>query len=638
MKKSFKIISFLIALIIAFCSFSVSVFAKEFAPTIDISNPGIQTQYLYDENDPSWVRKLVIKEDMLSSQGMFTELPVHPVTNYPYTNDAKGFNAEVLEYIETYTLDEDSQRAAYIYFLEQIGALSIISDPSASDASKADWLRQQGIIITEEDEQDPDKVLMISALYAMMKNDLYYVYKGEHLIIPEGTPLEDAVVIYLASLSGNESTLAAFIRKFFGSNSLGNLDDYIYYTSLMALYTNGYISANEISSLPREEVYRRLAIMTIRNYGLAIDGENATHEELQQKYLTAMLGTQYRVTLDPETLEKTAKNHSVAYYILQRMAYEDAKLTISQTKYSYEACFQLVIRKTDRFDLKEEFYSDIYEYNIYLENNRETISINPTPLNSNSVLTINGTKISGGQYAKVTLLKDVEKQIVNIVCQNTDKGVTKTSSYRLNIFQGTTPPPDSDLTGIIYGTTEPSDGNSNTDNGGGNGGGNGNGNSNGNSNVNGTYAEITLTIPQLPYVSGVNGIATNIAGNILSLNEKGQLVDQKGNVISQTAYETLPEGYKYVITDDGIIQPVFVGDTTEADEDSVIEKETEEQVRKSVIVVSTVVCVLLIATLIITVVLTKKKGKSQNEKTKARRAKEKAKKAKSEAKAMRKNK
>ena len=622
MKKRTRVLSFFLVLIIVFSSLSVSALAKEFAPVIDISNPGLQTQFLYDSNDPSWLRKLVMKEDMLSSTGIFTELPLHPATDYPYTNDAKGFNAEVEEYIEVYTLDEDSRRAAYIYFLEQIGALSIISDPSASDQSKAEWLRSQGIIITAEDEQDAEKILMISALYAMMKNDLYYVYTGEHLEIPSGTPLEDAIVLYLSSLSGNQSTLTSFITKFFGSGGLGDLEDYIYYTSLMALYTNGYVAAKEITTLSRNEVYRRLAIMTIRNYGLAIDSENATAEELQKKYLTAMLGTQYRVKLDPDTLEKTAGNHSVAYYILQRMAYEDARVTISQNKYSYEACFKLVLQKTDRFDLEPEFYADIHEYNVYLENNRKDISINPTALNSNSVVTINGTKIAAGQYAKVSLL-DTEKQYITIVCKNTDKGVTKTSTYKFNIFQGTTPPPDSDLTGIIYpNTTQSPSG----------------GNGNGNGNTNGTYAEVTITIPALPFVSGVNGIASNLAGKILSINDKGQLVDQYGNVISQTTYETLPPGYKYVLTDDGIIQPVFVGDSTEATEYVYADEETDAQTRKLIIIISCVVCVLLIIALIVTLLLTKKKGKTKDEKTKARRAKEKAKKAKLEAKAARKSK
>ena len=100
-----------------------SAFARDFAPVIDAHNMGVNTQYKYEENDPSWLRQLVIKEDMLSSSGLMSEEVLHPVTNYPYTTDAPHFKAQVEDYIEMYTLDEDSQRAAYLYLLEQIGAV-----------------------------------------------------------------------------------------------------------------------------------------------------------------------------------------------------------------------------------------------------------------------------------------------------------------------------------------------------------------------------------------------------------------------------------------------------------------------------------------------------------------------------------
>ncbi|MBO5462104.1 MAG: cadherin-like beta sandwich domain-containing protein [Clostridia bacterium] len=617
MKKSAKLLSFFLTVVLLITTLSTSAFAKDFAPKFDISNPGIQTQYIYSENDVSWIRKLVVKEDMLSPEGIATEAVLHPVTDYPYTTDAPHFKAEVEECTKTYTLDEDSQRAAYLYLIKQVGALSLISEPTVSDQTKADWLRSQGIVITEEEEQDPEKVLMISALYAMMRNDLYYVYTGEHLTIPEGTSLEQAIVIYLASLSGQGSTLASFIYKFFGHSSFGNLEDYMYYTSLMALYTNGYVNATEIPQLSRNEVYRRVAIMTIRGYGLAIDSEKATHEELQQKYLTAMLGTHYKVSLDPESLAKASNNQSIAYYILQRMAYEDAKLTISQTKYSFENCFKTVLQKTDRFDLKKEFYSDVYEYNVYLESNRSNISVNPTPLTAASVVTINGKPVIGGEYAKVEI-KNVEHQVLNIVSRYTVNGKTTTSLYKLNVYQGTTPPPSSNITGIVPTYKSPS--NSTTGNG---------------SNSNNPTVNVNLTLPNmLPYVSQINGAATNLVGKILSLNDKGQLVDQQGNVISQATYETLPEGYKYVLGDDGIIKVVLIDDTTSVSEnDSSDEGSKTEKTRKMFIIVSSFMCIALVFALILTLVLTKKNRnkKTSDSKTKARKAKEKAKKAKLEA-------
>ena len=40
---------------------------------------------------------------------------------------------------------------------------------------------------------------------------------------------------------------------------------------------------------------------------------------------------------------------------------------------SSEECFKIVLQKTQRFNLEDEFYSDIFEYDIYLENIRKNI-------------------------------------------------------------------------------------------------------------------------------------------------------------------------------------------------------------------------------------------------------------------------
>lgn len=632
MKKTHRILAFVIAFVVLISSLTASVSAKEFAPDIDISNPGFQTQYSYSENDISWLRKLVIKEDMLTAGGIVTENTLYPVSDYPYTTDAPHFMSEVNECTKTYTLDKDSQRAAYLYLLEQVGALTIISEPTVSDQTKADWLREQGIVITPEEQKDPEKLLMISALYAMMRNDLYYVYKGEHLTIPKGTPLEEALVFYISSLSGQNSALSEFIKRFFGNNSGLTLEDYIYYTSLMALFTSGYVSATEVTKISREEVYKRVAVMTIRNYGLAIDSEKASFEEIQHKYLTAMLGTHYKVSLDPEAIIRAQINRSIPYYILQSMAYQDAKVTISQTKYSYNQCFDIVLKKTDRFKLDNEFYSDVHEYNVYLDHNRTEISINPTPVSAASIITLNGQTIIGSQYNKIPI-KNVEHQILNIICRYTVKGNTATSTYKLNIYQGVTPGPDSNLTGIIQTIVNGSNG--------GNGGNGGNGDNNGNNGFGGN-GNVTFTLPQgsvnLP---GLNLTGPHLFGNILSLNENGQLVDQNGNIISQATYETLPEGYKYVLGENGIIQIVPIRELTSTTEgDDFFDDSPEGEKRKITIGISMALCAILLIALIVVLVLTKKKknanGKTPDSVTKSRKAKERAKKAKLEAKAQKK--
>lgn len=586
-----------------------SAFARDFAPVIDAHNMGVNTQYKYEENDPSWLRQLVIKEDMLSSSGLMSEEVLHPVTKYPYTTDAPHFKAQVEDYIEMYTLDEDSQRAAYLYLLEQIGALNVISDPDVSDKTKAEWLRNHGIIVTEEDENDPEKLLMISALYALMKNDFYYVITGKELVIPQGTPLEEAVVLYLMALSGNDSELTAFLLKFFGTATIGNLDDYIYYTSLMTLYTQGYVSPKEIPTIQRNEVYRRVAIMTIRNAGIAIDSETATTEEIRHKYLAAMLGTRYSVTVDPAALKKALKNATAPYYILQRMAYEDANLTISQSKYTYEECFKLVLQKTDRFDLKNEFYSDIYEYDVHLDNIRSNISINPNPISkAGTSVSINGVDVANAAYALVELTGKA-KETITIVSRHAEGKNVETTVYKVNVYQGTTAPPDSDLTGIIPTLGSGIAGNV------------------------GSGSDGNLQGPDLNNaLNNLNNAASPVVNSVLTLNEKGQLVDQYGNIVSDSTYETLPSGYEYVLNDDGVVSVVLTNkkgtESTTADGSDTFGK---EDIPKIVAIVSAVCIILLLIGIGTVLFVSKKKGKiTESEKIRARKSKERRKKERRE--------
>ena len=602
MNKYTKLFSFVIAVIISVTVLCPSAFAREFAPVINTNNVGVNTQYKYEETDPSWLRQLTIKEDMLSSSGLMNEEILHPVTSYPYTTDAPTFKAHVEEYIEIYTLDDDSQRAAYLYLLEQIGALGIIANPEISEKSKADWLREQGIIITKEDEEDSDKKLMISALYALMYNDFYYVIKGERLSIPKGTTLEEATVMYLMGLSAENTQLTDFVIKFFGKSSIGNLEDYIYYTSLMALYTQGYVSPLEIPTLSREEVFRRVAIMTIKTAGIAIDSETATTEEIRHKYLAAMLGKQFSVTIDPAPFKKALDKKTAPYYILQRMAYEDARVTISATKYSYEECFKIVLQKTQRFDLENEFFSDIFEYDIHLDNIRKTISVNCNPITKSGMkISINGVDVTAGSYALVELAGKA-KETITIICKNTVNKKSYRTIYKVNVHQGTTEAPDSDLTGLIptlgaktttSETTPPTL----------------------------TLPSVDIQKPNLTEVySNINNAVSPLLDTHLTLNEQGQLVDQNGTVVSDSTYETLPPEYKYILNSDGIVSVVLTDQkTTEPTTEASSEKATEEQTRKIIIIVSSCCLVGLIIDIIVVLVVSKSNGK----KTQAKKARKK---------------
>lgn len=526
MKLKHRVIAAILAVITCSSIFTLSVSAKKFAKQIN-TNLGVSTQYAYEENNPSWLRKFIVKENMLSVDGIITEKALHPVTDYPYITDAPCFKEEVEEYAKYYTLDEESQRAAYIYVFQQLGALSIIGDPDATDQSKAEWLREQGVLITPEQEEDPDSIFMISALYALWKNDFYYVFTGERITIPPGTTLEAALMMYMVSLDGDDRSLIAFVSKYFDITSIVSLEDYIYYTCLFALYTNGYVTSRELVSIDRSEAFRRLAIMSISNAGISVDASTATDEEIQIKYMAAMLGTQYNVTLDPDSVFKANRAKTLAYYIIQRMAYEDKGIALSSAKYTYEQAFDIVLHKTNRFDLEKEFYSDIYEYNLYLDYFRDLIYINPTPIdNAYITVKINGKTASLASYAKVALSKEpVQTVTINVKYNGASAEET---TYKLNVYQGIeNAPDDENATGIVS-----------------NFGGN-------------VSANLNNTItPSYDYLNpslNANVATPNANPQILHINEFGQLVDSQGNVISDTVKESLPEGYGYILNANGVV-------------------------------------------------------------------------------------
>ena len=548
MKLTHRCLAALLLVATTFSFFSVFASAKKFAAQIN-TNIGVKTQYAYENNNPSWLRQLIVKENMLSVDGIITEKALYPVTKYPYITDAPSFKEEVAEYVKYYTLDEESQKAAYIYVFQQLGAMSIIADPEATDQSKAEWLREQGVIITPEEEEDPNSILMISALYALWKNDFFYVIEGERITIPPGTKLEAALMMYMVAFGKDDRSLLAFLDKYFNITEIVSLDDYIFYTALFALYTNGYVNSREIVTIERNEVFRRLAIMSISNAGISVDVNNATNEEVQIKYMAAMLGTQYDVTLDPDSTFKANRAGTIHHYIIQRMAYEDKKLTISSSKYSYEEAFDIVLKKTNRFDLEKEFYSDIYEYDLHLDAFRDLIYINPTPIdNAHMTIKINDKKVNIAQYAKIPLNSDPTQLITINVQYN---GETKeNTTYRLNVYQGTTPPTDQNVTGIISNVGQdiiP--------------------------NLNNTVA------PSYDYLNPtltMQNVMNTPPAQVLHINEQGQLVDSQGNIISDSVKETLPEGYGYILNANGVVtigKLDKITTTLEATEQPKIDKE-----------------------------------------------------------------
>ncbi|OQA48066.1 MAG: hypothetical protein BWY46_01567 [Firmicutes bacterium ADurb.Bin300] len=623
-KESFKIIAVciilsLLAVTLSFYSFADVKISDIFPNIVKAGDGG--TDFIRLQNKQvrfyrlSWLRDLIVKEDIMSVEGIAKHSTLVPLSDYPYTYTADTFKKEVNAYVKLFTVDEDSQRAAYLFFFRQLDALNIMSEPNTTDQAKIDYLRKEGILIPDNIEPDSNQMLMVGALYAYMKNDLYYVLTGNpesDVVIPKGTPLEEALLIYTTKITGQQNTVLQFAKKYFNVSSFKSLDEYIYYTSLYALWTKGLVSTQELSTITEKEVYRRIALMEIRSYKISI-GDDASDEDIKMAYLAAGLGEQYKVTIDYKIIKPIVSQNKMPFHILQLMAIQDKGLNISELKYTYEKAFELVTINTERFDLKNDFYADIYEYYIKLDYKRtqlflRSIPVTPDDVANKTLVKIfleDGTELLPNGYSTIKL-SGKPKETINLFVRYLSNGnLISTTVYKLNFEQGSSKAPNtpglSDIIDIT--TTYP------------------------------TYPNNPTTTTTLPSFSGSgivtsNGVVVEIASEILnqlySTDANGNYIDADGKIITSFNYETLPDGYEYIEYPDGSIGIVPVAATmsstqpsdgsiiVSADGESVFEKITQLTDKWDIVIII-IACAAVIGLSLTLFVVVRKRKKTIND-------------------------
>ncbi len=407
----------------------------------------VETQYVYDSADMSWLKDLIVKENMSSVDGLSQRNTLIPKAEYPYRETADSFREEIAYYQAVYTLDEDMASVAYLYMLELAKAFAGPATENYSDEFIKSYLESIGIVYPENAEDDSETKIVARALFSVIISDENYKVK-------KGTGLYEAFTDYISVLLGvNIST----ILKFDNDSELFDLNEYVVAACKYMLFNSGYAVDKDTSD---EEVFRLIAIMTIKSQGISIDSGTATFEEIKNKYLCAMMCKVYEVSIDTDSFGKAVENDKLAFYMLQLVGKEYG-ISVKDSL-TYNQAFALVCEKTDYFNLEEgEFYADIYEYDVKLNYKRETIWLYPQTLGTTNEsdgtkvnVFVNGNDVRDNYYVDVRI--DAEKTVVPVVIkvEFTDaKGVKTTSSYKLNVYQGTKEPPQAgtisdSLTGV----------------------------------------------------------------------------------------------------------------------------------------------------------------------------------------------
>ena len=392
----------------------------------------VETQFTYDSVNLSWLKDMIVKEDMSSIDSLaLQQAELEPVSKYPYRHTAASFKEEVGYYQVLYTLDESMTDVAYLYILQIVESLAESSAAASfSDEYIRSYLESLGVVYPSGDAANSSETLIVArALFSIISTD-------ESFTIKRGTGLYEAFTSYISVIIGVDTS---YIIKFDDDGILSGLEEYILAACRYMLYNMGYDVNSNTSD---EEIYRLLAIMTIRTQGISIDTSTATFEEIKVKYLCAMMCRIYDVSINVADFEKAVNADKLPFYMLQLIGKKSGVAV--KDNVTYEEAFDIVSKNTAYFNLEAgEFYADIFEYNVRLKYIRDKIWFYPQTLGTTSEsdgtrvnVKINGKDVEENYYVDVALDSSLEKQSVSITVEYTDKNGTISSNYVVNVFQG----------------------------------------------------------------------------------------------------------------------------------------------------------------------------------------------------------
>lgn len=398
----------------------------------------VETQFSYSVSNPAWLKALDAREDMTNTQGTMTALTLTPKPEYPYSVTPEGFRSEVNYYTQLFTLDASASKAAYLYVLQYINQFASEATRNVSDEFIMEYLTDLGIAYPQGGLGDQENLIFARALYTLLSTG------AVNVTITPGMSVQAALIQCMTQVFNiDAATLAAW-----SIGTVDTIDEYVLIACKIALMTNGYSVTKQT---PDEEVYRMIAVMMIRQLGISIDAENADFDELKQKYLAALLGMEYDISLDPELLQSALNRGEVPFYLLQVMG-RDANITI-RSGMSYSEAFTAVASNTEYFSLEAgEFYADIPHYETQLKYRRSRIWVCPQAYRTSTatetiMIEINGELVADRSYVECALDPQLDSQDITITVTYQSPEKTTSQSYTLTVLQGSEEAPENNSTG-----------------------------------------------------------------------------------------------------------------------------------------------------------------------------------------------
>lgn len=317
----------------------------------------------------AWLDNMIIRDDpMASTQAHIIPKP----TDYPYSITYDKFLQESSDYNQLITLDKESVTSAYDEVINVMYYLVVAMGMTDDIDTMKQYLVSQGIRLPAN--TTPDENAEIAVVYAAIKYDAVYTLYGKHVDFPVGTTLDGAVVTIMSALTGTVVP-----------SGVDNLSGYAVFC------TKTYVTAFEglpISQNPSEaEIFYWAKVIAAGKSGdyqvpVEVYSETTTaqKEYVDYAYYASILSDIYDVKIDPIKLVvamQSSDQLAVQKLILKTML--DEKKVSYSDKLTCKELFDLAC-KNGCFNLEEEFYTDVLNYDIEVAQTCEKIWFTPFTL------------------------------------------------------------------------------------------------------------------------------------------------------------------------------------------------------------------------------------------------------------------
>ncbi|MGN1418976.1 MAG: hypothetical protein ACI4W6_06585 [Acutalibacteraceae bacterium] len=409
---------------VPFCASAVT-FDQE---TLEIK-PG-NTQSKSPVYSLSWLDKLIVRDDATS----VTTARMVPKAEYPYSTTYDEFVSDVNNYTILNALNEDaltdslnSGMKAFYYVVTAMGM--------TTDFDKMySYVSNKGIRVPANMESY-DKI-ELAVVYACIKYKAVYVLYGKDVTFTKGTTLDEAAAIILSQIGG--FSIPSTVKSVSGL-SMYFMKDYIDDFDEIPLSDNPDM----------DELFHWIRAIAASKQGYSIpmieysETTQAQRDYVDYCYYAAIFDTLYDIHINPFALVKADNEGdvtSIPKLILTTML--DEKNVAYDETAKCENLFDLAC-KSGCFELDEEFYSDIYNYDLYVVKDCEKLWFTPFALadqlgGDNRYLTVSvaGKKISSAvtTYAKLTPSKENETVKV-VVIYDDPNGEHQETTYTFSIIK-----------------------------------------------------------------------------------------------------------------------------------------------------------------------------------------------------------